>query len=111
MKSETRFYICIACLIILFDVAGSLASRWFHFDYANLRWLFRCLYAGCGYFGFAYRRLLGGILAGLVAGLTDATVGWLVLVAIGPYLPFAQPHPSVALIVTVVVGVSLYGAF
>jgi hypothetical protein len=67
-----------------FDVAASFASRALKFDYTHLAWVSRFLYAVAGYFGFGYFRLAGALLAGLVAGVADATIGWALSAAIGP---------------------------
>ena len=111
MKAETRFYLVLVASIVLFDVTGSLASRMLKFDYTALVWPSRFLYLLAGYFGFSYIRLVGGVLAGLVAGIADATIGWALSAAIRPYLPFAQPPLSVRTIMFVVVFVSLQAAF
>lgn len=83
-------------MIVFFDVATALASKWLHFDYTRLIWASFCLYAVCGYLGFAYRHLLGGALAGLMAGLTDSTIGWALSTAIRPYTRVAPPRPTIA---------------
>jgi hypothetical protein len=111
MKRETRFYLVIACAIVLFDVASSFASRALKFDYTHLAWVSRFLYALAGYFGFGYVRIAGALLAGLVAGVADATIGWAVSVAIGPYVPLTQPPFTFGLIAVTIVIVSLQGAF
>jgi hypothetical protein len=111
MKAETRFYLALVASIVLFDVAGSLASRMLKFDYAALVWPWRFLYLLAGYFGFNYIRLAGAVLAGLVAGIADATIGWALSAAIRPYLPFTQATMSVRTIMFVVVFVSLQAAF
>src|SRR5215470_7883456 len=73
MKRETRFYLVVVCGIVLFDVVASFASRALKFDYTHLAWASWFLYALAGYFGFGYSRLAGALLAGLVAGIADAT--------------------------------------
>jgi hypothetical protein len=111
MKRETRFYLVVVCVIVLFDVAGSFASRALKFDYTHLAWISRFLYAVAGYFGFAHIRLAGVLLAGLVAGVADATIGWALSAAIGPYLPVIQPPFTFGLVAIVIVIVSLEAAF
>jgi hypothetical protein len=111
MKTKARLYLSIICVIIVFDVAASLASRSLRFDYTRLAWASYCLYAASGYLGFGYRRFQGGILAGLMAGAADSTVGWALSAAIRPYVPFDQPHLTVGLISVTVVIVTLGGAF
>lgn len=48
MKAETRFYLVVVASIVLFDVAGSLASRTLKFDYTALVWPSRFLYLLAG---------------------------------------------------------------
>jgi hypothetical protein len=44
MKSQTQLFISVSSAIVVFDVAGSFASRLLHFDYASLMWVTFCLY-------------------------------------------------------------------
>jgi hypothetical protein len=112
MKNQAKFYLAIACVIILFDIAASFASRAAQFNYTNLAWVSWGLYVACGYFGCKYRGFLGGVVAGLVAGLSDSTVGWALSCLIGPYLPFAQPgRYAPVLIAVAIVIVTAMGAF
>jgi hypothetical protein len=111
MKLEKRFYLVVVCVIVLFDLAGSFASRALRFDYTHLAWVSRFLYAVAGYFGFADFRLAGALLAGLVAGVADGTIGWAVSAAIGPHLPVIPPPFTFGLIAIVIVIVSLQAAF
>src|SRR5262249_1867210 len=101
----------VVCGIVLFDVVASFASRALKFDYTHLVWASWFLYALAGYFGFGYSRLAGALLAGLVAGIADATIGWALSTAIRPYLTIKQPPFTYGLIVTVIVIVSLGAAF
>src|SRR5438270_10786727 len=72
MKNKTQLFISVASMIVVFDVAGSFASRLLHFDYGSLMWVTFCLYMACGYLGFQYRQLLGGFLAGLTHSAVES---------------------------------------
>lgn len=111
MKREIRFYLAVVCAVVFFDVAASFASRALKFDYTHLVWVSRFLYAAAGFFGFVYVRLAGALLAGLVAGVADATIGWALSAAIGPYLTIKQPPFTYGLVVIVIIIVALQGAF
>ncbi len=50
-------------------------------------------------------------MAGIVAGITDSTVGWLLELTIKPYLPFKQPPYSFPLILITIIIVSFEGLF
>lgn len=111
MKNKTQLFVSVASTIVVFDVVASFASRLLHFDYGSLMWVTFCLYMACGYLGFQYRQLLGGFLAGLMAGLADSTVGWALSVAIHPYMQDAQPRPTVFTVSATIVFVTLVGGF
>ena len=107
--NKIQFYLAVAGVIILFDVVASLVSKTLSFDYTSLVWVSWCLYIASGYLGYKFHGLLGGVLAGLVAGFADATTGWMLSSAIGAYVPFEQPVYSPLLIAGVVIIVSLTG--
>src|SRR5262249_48371122 len=86
-------------------------SRVFKFDYSSLAWGSRAVYVLCGYLGFEYRHLMGGALAGLMAGVTDSTLGWALSAAVGPYMKTPQPHLTVPLVSIVIVIVTLEAGF
>jgi hypothetical protein len=111
MKSQTQLFISVSSAIVVFDVAGSFASRLLHFDYASLMWVTFCLYMACGYLGFQYRQILGGFLSGLIAGLADSTAGWALSVAIHPYMRYSQPRPTIFAVSLTIVFVTLVGGF
>lgn len=111
MKNKTQLFISVASAIVVFDVAASFASRLLHFDYASLMWVTFCLYMACGYLGFQYRQLLGGFLAGLMAGLADSTAGWALSVAIHPYTQHSHASPGIFVVSVTIVFVSLVGGF
>jgi len=106
MKKRVQFYFIVASVIVLFDLVASIISRTLEFDYTKLGWVSWGLYFAAGYFGCKYFDFLSGVVAGLVAGLSDSTIGWAVSSAIGPYIPFAQPRYTVLLILIVVIIVS-----
>jgi hypothetical protein len=111
MSRKAQFYLAVACVIILFDAAASFVSRVLRFDYTILAWVSLCLYFASGYFGSKFHGLLGGALAGLVAGLADSTVGWAVSSVVGPYVPFEKSSPAPLLIAAVVTIVTLKATF
>ena len=111
MKNKTQLFISVSSAIVVFDVAGSFASRLLHFDYAGLMGVTFCLYMVCGYLGFQYRQLLGGFLAGLMAGVADSTAGWALSTAIHPYTRSPQPRVTIFMVSVVIIFVSLVGGF
>ena len=111
LRSRTQFYVLIVCMIALLDGVGSVASRVMHFDYTNLVWVSWSLYAVIGSFGFSFGRLRGGAVAGLVAGMADGTVGWLLSTAIKPQIPARQHALTVLSVCVVIVMVALLGTF
>src|SRR5438270_6426311 len=111
MKNKTQLFISVASMIVVFDVAGSFASRLLHFDYGSLMWVTFCLYMACGYLGFQYRQLLGGFLAGLIVGLADSTAGWALSAAIHPYMRGPQARLTVFAVSLTIIFVTLVGGF
>lgn len=111
MKNKTQLFISVASAIVVFDVAGSFASRLLHFDYASLMSVTVFLYMACGYLGFQYRQILGGFLTGLVAGLADSTAGWALSVAIHPYTRQPEVRPTIFTVSVTIVFVTLVGGF
>lgn len=110
-KNKARFYLAIAALIILFDVVGALASKSIGFDYTKLSWISLGIYFLSGYFGCKYYGVLGGLIAGLVAGAANSTVGWALSSMIQPYIPSARPNYPFSLILDIIVSVSLKATF
>ena len=111
MRNKRQLFVSVASTIIVFDVVGSFASRLLHFDYGSLMWVTFCLYIACGYLGFQYRQLLGGFLAGIMAGLADSTAGWALSVAIHPYIQHSQTRPTIFTVSLAIVFVTLVGGF
>jgi hypothetical protein len=112
MKKVFQFYLAVILAIALFDVIASLASRVFVFDYTNLFWASWCLYFIAGFVGCKRLGFIGGVAAGLVAGFADATVGWLLSRAIGPYLPnHSQPQYGILIVGITIVVVSFLSTF
>jgi hypothetical protein len=111
MGEKPQFYLTVAGVIILFDVVASFASRGLRFDYAFLSWVTLCLYFVSGYFGYKFHGLLGGALAGLVAGLADSTVGWTLSSVVGAYVPSEGYRPTPLFIAAVVIIVTLKATF
>jgi len=111
MKSKPQLFAIAACMIVLFDLAASFASRLLQFDYGRLSWITFCLYGFCGYLAFRYHGILGGFQAGLMAGLTDSTVGWTLSTAIHPYLRYPIPRLGIVAVSVTVVFVTFAGGF
>ncbi|MEP6912074.1 MAG: hypothetical protein ABI923_04930 [bacterium] len=112
MQRHLKFYSVVIVLVVLFDVVGSIASRIFQFDYTKLFWVSWCIYFIAGFIGYKRLGLLGGIAAGFVAGLGDATLGWFVSTAIGPYLPNRPQQPyGIVIVMIAILIVSILGAF
>ena len=115
LKNKLQFYLIITGVIILFDVAASFSSKSFEFDYTSLSGISLCLYFIFGYLGCKFYGISGGILAGLVAGFADSTIGWLLSSLVGAYLPFEQPDYTFPLIVEIIfivtLGAIIFGLF
>ena len=111
MKNKTQLFISVASAILVFDVVGSFASRLLRFDYGSLMWVTFCLYIVCGYLGFQYRQMLGGFLAGLMAGVADSTAGWALSAGIHPYMRGPQARPTVFMVSVVIIFVTLVAGF
>ena len=112
MKKYFQFYLVVILAVALFDVIASLGSRMLVFDYAKLFWASWCLYFIAGFVGCKRLGFIGGIIAGLVAGFGDATLGWFLSTAVGPYLPNRPQQPYGILIVgIVIIIVSMLGTF
>jgi hypothetical protein len=107
INNKTKFYLTVASAIIIFDVVASFASRWLNVDYTMFGLVSLCLYLISGYLGCKFYGFLSGIIAGLITGFTDSTIGWLLSYAIGPCIPFGQPHFTFPLVLIVVVIVIL----
>jgi hypothetical protein len=84
-----------------------MASRAFVFSYLKLFWLSWCIYFLAGFFACTRFAFIDGIIAGLVAGLGDATIGWCLSTVIGPYIPGRPQHYSIVVIAVTIVMVSL----
>ncbi len=111
MQKRIRFYLIVASVIVLFDLVASVLSRTLEFDYSKLGSISWGLYFAAGYFGCKFFDFLSGVFAGLIAGLSDSTVGWAVSSAIGPHIPIAQPTYTVLLISIVIIIVSAQSTF
>lgn len=112
MKKYLQFYVTVILAVAIFDVIASLASRMFVFDYTKLFWASWCIYFIAGLVGCKRLGFISGITLGLVAGLGDATLGWFLSTAVGPYLPNRPQQPYGILIVGItIVIVTTLGAF
>ncbi len=116
MTRLARVCLVGAAAVVAYDVVMSVASRTLGFDYATALPGSFLLYLATGFFGArAAGRLRAGALAGGAAGFADATVGWLLSVAIGADGAVEPATPlTIALVVVVVTlmaaSVGLFGA-
>ena len=112
MKKHFQFYLAVILTVVVFDGIASLASRKLGFDYTKLFWASWCLYFIAGFVGCKRLGFIGGSTAGLVAGCGDATLGWFVSTAVGPYLP-NHPEQSYGIVIVgiTIIIVSMLGTF
>jgi hypothetical protein len=111
MKVQQRFLLLVGCAIVTFDLFASLASRIIGFEYEKLVWVSLGLYALCGYLGGKYLRIWGGALAGLVAGMADATLGWVVSAFVHPFTSHSSKNHRLGVVVITIILVSFTGSF
>jgi uncharacterized oligopeptide transporter (OPT) family protein len=111
MKNKIQYYLLVVTTIVIFDVIASFASKILEFDYTALIWVSLCLYALAGFFGCKNFDFICGVIAGLIAGLSDSTLGWAISSVIQPHIPFDQPSYTFPLIAEMVITVSITGAF
>ena len=107
MKRRIKFYLIVVGIIVVFDAVAAGASRTVRVDYTKFVWVSYILYVAAGYFACKYFDLLSGIVARVVAGLSDSTVGWLLSSALQPYIPIAQPKYTPLIVCVVITTVSL----
>jgi hypothetical protein len=72
--------------VLVFDALASIASQSFGFAYASASIGSYLIYLGIGYFAARHasaRPLAAGALAAAVAGLADASLGWMISSALG----------------------------
>jgi len=112
MKKHLQFYATVILAVVLLDLIASFASRTFLFDYTKLFWASWCIYFIAGFVGCKRLGFIGGIISGLVAGFGDATLGWFLSMAVGPYLPNRpQQQYGIVIVGITIVIVSLLGVF
>jgi len=87
----------LGCLaVVSYDAIASIASRFAGFYYGRAAIGSFIVYAIVGFFAAesaVRNRLLFALLAGLLLGLTDSSLGWLVSILIGPGRPKAKITP------------------
>lgn len=87
MELMKRFFVISligALTVVVFDAAGAMGSLRFGFDYRMLFVGSILIYAAAGFAASKYCGWRFAPLAGGIAGLADATLGWYVSSAIGP---------------------------
>lgn len=90
MKSISLVIIIGALTVILYDAAGSVASRVLGFAYSWLIMGSVLIYALFGYSAGKNGGLLVGALTGALIGIVDATIGWYISWTIGPSQPTTE---------------------
>ena len=104
-----------ALVILLFDLAGSLASEALDFFYAWLTVGSFLIYALFGFFAARLDGLKYAAVAGGVVALVESTAGWALSWAIGPgrppdgYTGLLPLIGTVAVVVVTGVGIGLLG--
>lgn len=83
MKAIRKILIIGIIAILILDVIGSLASKTFNFNYANLTFLSLLVYGLVGFKATQIQNLKTAALLGGIIGLVDATAGWALSTAIG----------------------------
>ncbi|MDQ3131761.1 MAG: hypothetical protein M3Q99_13505 [Acidobacteriota bacterium] len=111
MKNKFQYYLLVGITIVIFDVIASFASKILEFDYTALAWVSLCLYALAGFVGCKSFDFSSGVIAGLIAGFSDSTLGWAISSAIQPHIPFDQSSYTFPLIAEIIITVSITGAF
>ena len=94
MTFRTKLLITVIAVIV-FDAMQSLVSRVFLVDYVNLGWGSYVVYFAAGYWGAHRQSFKWGVLLATLAGVTDATIGWFILLVIPPFTRIGVPpfHP------------------
>ena len=110
MRNKFLYFRVVASTIVIFDVIVSFASKILEFDYTTFAWVSLFLYAAAGFFGCKFFNFPTGVIAGLVAGFVDSTLGWAISSFIKPYISFEQIPYTFPIIVEVIITVSLTGA-
>jgi len=110
MSSFTRVLLLSAAAVLVFDAVAAGAARATGFPYASAAVGSYLIYAAAGFFG---ARAGGGVrmgaLAGMAAGLVDATAGWVLAAAIGgPALAAYTPDGVGEIVITIII-VALLG--
>jgi hypothetical protein len=100
MKSISLIIIIGALTVILYDTAGSVASRVLGFAYSWLIMGSVIIYALFGYSATKSSGLLVGALTGALIGIVDATIGWYISWTIGPGQPTTEVN-AMGIILTV----------
>lgn len=70
--------------VVVYDTLASIGSLALGFPYAGAAVGSLAIYFGAGFFAARYKSRWFGLLAGLVVGLSDATIGWGISWALGP---------------------------
>ena len=104
-----KFYVLVALVAVGFDVLASLVSRQFQILYTYFGIGSFIIYFAAGFLGCRRLGFIGGAAAGLVAGLSDATLGWLFSFFIRPYCPDCYPQLNAVIVAFTIAMVSTVG--
>lgn len=99
----------VVITIVIFDVIASFASKIMEFEYTSLAWVSLFLYTFAGFFGCKYFNFSTGVIAGLIAGFTDSTLGWALSSIIKPHLSLDQTPYTFSIIAEIIITVSITG--
>jgi len=110
MKNKFQYFLAVVISVVIFDVIASFTSKILEFEYTSLAWISLCLYFLAGLFGSKRFDFATGLIAGVIAGFADSTLGWAISSVIKPYISFEQIPYTLPLIVEIITTVSLTGA-
>lgn len=109
MKNKFHYFLMVVITIVIFDVIASFASKIMEFEYTSLAWVSLFLYTFAGFFGCKYFNFSTGVIAGLIAGFTDSTLGWALSSIIKPHLSLDQTPYTFSIIAEIIITVSITG--
>jgi hypothetical protein len=101
------FFILIGLMMVLFDTMASVISRAIQIEYSWFIFGSFFLYFLAGFLGCWLLSFSHGLLAGLVAGLSESTLGWAVSLWIGPKT-IADPADITVLFAVLVIVVAMF---
>lgn len=105
MRKNLLVFIIVAVSMTLYDAAASVSSLLLRLDYSWFGLGSALLYFLAGFIACRRGGFLVGVLAGMVAGLSESIIGWTISIWIGPHssVSIAASDLAVALIAAIVV--------